>query len=211
MPKSKAMYQDVEGINISVQGRHVELTEALKDFVVEKVSKLDRFSTQIADINIVLEVQKLEHRADIVMKVGHTMIKSHGIASDMYASIEQAFHRLERRLKCYMQKLKDHHAKPQSVIDMNVQVIERMPLDLDELNDAIEEENLKQLESEFKAPKVVSNETRPLKTLTTDEAIMQLELSGKYFKVFVNEQTNELEIVHRRNDGNYGVIQPKRA
>ena len=210
MPKSKAMYQDIEGINIAVQGRHVELTDAIKDFVVDKVSKLDRFSSQIADINITLEVQKLEHRADIVMKVGHTLIKSHEIATDMYASIEQAFHRLERRLKCYMQKLKDHHAKPQSVIDMNVQIIERAPFDLDELNDAIEEENIRNLEQNSGIPKIVSNETKPLKTLTTDEAIMQLELSGNYFKIFINEQSNELEVVHRRNDGNYGVIQPKR-
>ncbi|MCE2983371.1 MAG: ribosome-associated translation inhibitor RaiA, partial [Parachlamydia sp.] len=192
--------------NISVTGRHVQVTDSMKDYAIEKVSKIERFMNRIIDVNIIMDIQKLDHRAEIILKAGHTKITSQAVTQDMYASIDRAVAKLEAQIRRYKSKIQDHHAKSRAIVDMNVNVHKRP-----------EEEEWEGEGEEAFAPEpslngqphaIVLQETLPLKTLTLDEAFMKMELSKDTFLIYRNEEDQKLKVIYRRNDGNYGVIEP---
>jgi ribosome hibernation promoting factor len=195
--------------NITIIGRNVAITESMKQYAREKISKIERFSHRIIDVVVTMDIVKLEHRVDIVLNVEHTKIKVGAVGEEMYACIDKACDRLQRKLRQYRTRLRDHHAKGLSVIDMNVNVVEAPADIIDEVNDAIIEENLNEIEEALKPHQVVSRESRPLKTLTVEEAIMKMELSQDRFMVFRHERDQRLKVIYRRTDGNYGVIEPE--
>ncbi len=207
--KEKAFELDT-GYNVIVTGRNVQVTEAMKGYAIEKVSKLERFANRIIDVIVTMDIQKLEHRVDIVMTVTHTLIKSRASSENMYASIDKAVDKMHSQLQKYKTRLQDHHAKGLAVVDMKVNVL-RGPIDeVTEVNDEIEEENSKALEQSYKLHEIVAEETMPLKILTYDEAVMKMELANdEPFMIFRHEQDQKIKVIYRRKDGNYGIIEPE--
>jgi len=177
---------------------------------LKKSQKIERFSDRISDIAIILEVQKLDQRVDVVIKVNQTKIKSQAISEDMYTSIDKAVHKLESQLIRYKDKLQEHQAKGVSTIDMQVNVLRPIPeAELLDINDDIEVENKKRLIDKYTPHKIVSRETTPLKALTDGEALMKMDLSGDAFMIYRAEDTQRIKIIYRRKDNNFGVIQPE--
>lgn len=197
------------GYPLHILGRNVAITDAMKSYAVDKLKKVDRLGGRILGVSIVMDVQKLIHSVDFIIDVNNTKIKVTGLSDNMYASIDQAIARLESKLSRYLRKLNEHHAKHLAEIDMNVNVISRIT-PLEDVNDQIEEANLKQVEEKLTPHEIVSSETRPLKTLTQEEAIMKMELSEDLFMVYQGEEDRKLKVIYRRNDGNYGIIEPER-
>lgn len=208
--KSKAAEFVDEGYSIEVVGRNVLVTDAMRDYAIEKISKIERLSNRIIDVVIALEVQKLEQRCDIIMRVGHLKIKSHAATDNIYVSIDKAVDKLEAQLNRYKNRIQDHHAKPLEVVDMNVNVY-RSPSEeiLKEVNEDIEEETIRRKFDEFRPGEVVSQEKKVLKFLTNDEAILKMELSGDAFLIFRSEVDRKLKVIYRRKDGNYGIVEPE--
>lgn len=208
--KERAQAFAGEGYKIDITGRHVLVTDAMKDYAIEKISKIERFTDKILDVVVTMDIQRIEHRVDIVMKVNHLKIRSSAISSDMYVSIDMAVAKIERQLLRYKTRLQDHHARGVNVIDMTVNVI-RPHLDdeLNDINDDIEGENERRALESLKPHEVVKVETKPLKTITVEEAIMKMDLSEDAFLIFKDEASHKLKVIYRRDDGNYGVIEPK--
>jgi putative sigma-54 modulation protein len=204
--KSKAAEFADTGYNISVTGRHVLVTDAMKDYALEKVSRIEKFTDRIIDVQIRMDIQRSEHRVDIVMSVGHLFIKSSAASSDMYVSIDNAIHKLETQLLKYKSRLSNHAGKHLSTVDMKVNVLNVPGEDLAEINDEIESENRRQLIDDYRH-EIVKTETKPLKTLTLDEAIMKMDLSGETFLIFRSEEDRKLKVIYRREEGNFGVIE----
>lgn len=198
-----------QGYNITVTGRHVHVTDAMKAYAEEKIAKLERIGTRIIDISVTMDIQRVEHRVDIVMRYGHTLIKSHGLSTDMYASIDMAVDRLQTQLRRYKRRLKEHHAKEHPVIEIPVTVYEMDLVDEQEINSQIEQENEDRQNKNLLPHRIVRSETQPLKILTDDEAIMKMELSGALCMVFRAEQTRKLKVIYRLENGNYGVVEPE--
>ncbi len=208
--KEKAAEFD-QGYNITVTGRHVHVTQAMKDHAIERISRLEKLGNRIIDVDVTMDIQKMDHRVDILMKYGHTLISSHAITNDMYISIDRAAQKLENQLKRYKKKIQDHHAKGHPVIDMPVKVVASFS-DVTDFNDAIEEESLKQQDALAAKPhKIVSQETKPLKILSEDEAVMKMDLSGESLMIFRSEEDRRLKVIYRREDGHYGIIEPDLA
>ena len=203
--KSKAAEFVDEGHTITVTGRNLLVTNAMKDYALEKLGKIERFSDRIIEIALTMDIQKLNHRVDIVMKVDHMVIKSEATSEDMYASIDKASSKLQRQLIRYRQRIQDHTAKKLAVIDMKVNIL-RVG-EIDEVNDEIESENSRRLIDSYGPHQIVSQEVHPLKRLTCDEAVMKMDLSGDAFLIFKSEEDHRVKVMYRRNDGNYGVIE----
>ncbi len=204
--KAKALeFVDAE-YNIKITGRQVEITDSMKDYAIEKISKIERFMNRIIDINVVMDIQKIDHRVEIILKAGHTKITSQASTQDMYASIDKAVAKLEAQIRRYKSKIQDHHAKSLAIIDMNVNVLRR-PTAEEELELEIEEEE-GELNGEETVHEIVKQEKRPLKTLTYDEAVMKMELSQDAFLIFKSEEDQKLKVIYRRQDGHYGIIEP---
>jgi len=206
--KSKALQFAQEAYDITVTGRNVQVTDSMKDYAMEKIMKIERFTDRIIDVSVIMDIQKLDHRVDIIIKVDHIKIKSHAITTDMYASIDMAVDKIESQLRRYKTKLQDHQAKGVSTIDMNVNVLRPLEIE-EEINVEIDDENRRRSESQYKRHEIVKQKTRPLKVLTFDEAIMKMELSGDVFMVFRHEEDMKLKVIYRRPDGNFGVIEPE--
>lgn len=208
--KTKALAFADDVWDIAVTGKNVQVTEAMKQYAIEKVSKIERFSHRIIDVKVTMDIQKLDHRVDIVLKVDHIKIKSQAVSENMYTSIDKAIHRILEQLRRYKTKIRDHQTKGIKSVDMNVNVIRPSLLaDILETNEDIEAENQRRLIEEYRPHEIVSKETLPLKVLNYEDAVMKMELSGDVFMVFRSEQDKKLKVIYRRNDGNFGVIEPE--
>lgn len=197
------------GYNVEVKGRHVLVTDAMKNYAVEKLHKLDRLGPRAIDVVVTMDIQKLEQRVDIVMRFNHWKIAVHGVSEDMYKSIDKAVDRLQSKLRRYKSRIQEHSAKSLAVVEMDVQVMSREEDELAEVNDEIESANQKELIESFRPHKIVASETRPMKVLTMHEAAMKLELSEDFFMVFRSEEDQKVKVIYRRSDGNFGIIQPE--
>jgi putative sigma-54 modulation protein len=205
--KVKEKFADAE-YPIHIIGRHVEITDAMKNYAIEKLSKVERFGGRIMDALIIMDVQKVVHTVDYIINVNNTKIKVSGRTENMYASVDQAIKHLENKLRRYMHRLREHHNKPLVSVDMNVNII-RIAAE-DEINDQIEEATLNRIEEDLKPHKIMSRETKPLKKLNQSEAIMKMELSEDQFMIYKSEEDLKLKVIYRRNDGNYGIIEPEK-
>jgi putative sigma-54 modulation protein len=209
--RTKALEFAQEGYNIVITGRnHLELTDAIRDHVMERLSKLERYTERLIDVQVMLDIQKLNNRVDIVLKCGNYKIKGSGSSNDMYVSVDQAVHRIKEQLLKYKDKLQDHHARGVPAIEMNVNVIHSpQEEELFDLNDQIDTENQRQLERHYRPHQVVKRESRPLKTLTLEEAVMKMELSGDPFLIYIAENDRKIKVIYLRKDGNYGIMEPQ--
>jgi putative sigma-54 modulation protein len=208
--KAKAAEFVGEEYEVSVTGHNVEVTDAMRDYAIEKISKMERFSQRIISVHVVMEVQKLLQKVDIVMNVDNIVIKSTAINGDIYFSIDEAAHKLQTQLLRYKQRIQDHHVKPVKEVDMHVNVVRPLSdAELTEINDEIDFENRERLLKKYGPKQIISTEKRSLKQLTVNEAVMKLDLSNDSFLLFLCEEDRKLKLIYRRKDGNFGIIEPK--
>lgn len=194
-----------EDYPIHIVGRHIEVTEPMKTYAIEKLRKLGRFGERILEATITMDVQKLVHTVDIIVYVNNTKIKVSGSSETMYASLDMAIARLQTKLNRYLDRLHTHHAKPLSEIELDVNVLRSSYVD--ELNDEIEEANLQQKEKRFQSHKIVKRDKKIIKMLTQEEAIMKMDLSEDPFLIYKGEEDQKLKVMYRHEDGNYSVIE----
>jgi putative sigma-54 modulation protein len=208
--KSTAMKFAKEEWDIAVTGRNVHVTEAMKNYAVEKLAKIEKFSHRIIDVAVTMDIQKTEHRVEIIVKVDNIKITTRASTNDMYASIDKAIGKLEEQLRRHKSKSRDHHAKSTKEVDMRVNVIEPARTEeIDSFNEDIENENIEQLVERYRPHRIVGQEMRPLKTLNYDEAVMKMETSGDTFIIFRGEDDQKIKVIYRRTDGNYGIVEPE--
>lgn len=209
--KSKAAEFVDEEYSLTINGRNVQVTDAMKNYVIEKLAKLDKYDTRIIDIVVTMDIQRFQHQCDIVVKLNQIKIKSSATSENMYISIDRAVDKVQTQLKKYKQRIQDHHAKPLEEIDMTVNVVRPFMEEgqVAEINDDIEAENWRRMNENYKPHQIVKQEKKSLKVLNWDEAIMKMELSGDNFLLFRNEKDRKLNVIYRRSDGDYGILMPE--
>lgn len=206
--KSKAIEFLDQGYDIKVTGRNVLVTDAMKDYAMEKVSKIERFSERILDVNIIMDVQRFEHRVDILLWADNVKLKSTATTDNMYASIDKAVDKLMVQMSRHKQRMQNHHSPTHEEVAMNVNVYK--PLTDDEIlefNDSIEEDNDRKIKEKFYPRQIVKQESRSLKTFTNNEALLKIDLSGDSFMVFRCEEDRKVKLIYKREDGHYGIIE----
>jgi putative sigma-54 modulation protein len=98
-------------MQLSVTGHHIEITEALRNYVGTKLAKLERHFDHLTDIHCVLTVEKLQHKAEATVHVGGGTLHAEQVELNMYAAIDILVDKLDRQVKKHKEKLTDHHAK----------------------------------------------------------------------------------------------------
>lgn len=184
---------------IIVTGRHVSVTEAMREHAEKKVSGLHLDYPKIIEAKVLLNVEGDRHIAEIILFcANHIVIEADTTTSDMYASIDETASKIARRMRKYKTRmLKSHRPK-------NHREIEVLP----------EEVYAPELPEEPEAehePTFIHKEKYKIKNLFTDEAIMDMEMNEKPFLVFKNAKSEKLSIVYKREDGDYGVITPEQS
>ncbi|MEE4185525.1 MAG: ribosome-associated translation inhibitor RaiA [Gammaproteobacteria bacterium] len=98
-------------MQITISGHHVEITSALRDYVNEKLQRIERHFEHITDIHCVLTVEKLEHKAEATVYLSGNSLHAHSVEADMYAAIDAMVDKLDRQVRRHKGKITDHHAR----------------------------------------------------------------------------------------------------
>lgn len=179
-------------MKINVRGKNIEATPALVDYAQKKLGKLEKHFDRATDVQVVLSVIREEHIVEVTMNLNGLILRGEESTGDMYASIDMVVDKLERQVKKYKTR-------------MNRSLRQRGMRIISEKHAAIEAEE----RMEDETPEVVKTKRFPLKPMTVEEAIMQMELLGHNFFVFANADSDAVNVVYRRKDGNYGLIEPE--
>ena len=184
---------------IIITGRHVLVTEAMKNYASEKLEKLEKLAPRNSNVHVIMDIQKLDHRVDMLVHFNHLTIKVHASSEDMYHSIDKAYSKLTAKLKRFKDKLHEHQHKKVELEDVAEHVFESEFIDYS----VVENEE----STPYTPPKIIKTVTSPIKLLTNQEAAMKLELSDAPFLLFKCEETRRLRLMYRREDGNLGLIE----
>jgi putative sigma-54 modulation protein len=171
----------------SVTFKNIDPSDHLKSYVSEKLNRFDKYLYNPAEANVVLSVEKFRHIAEINIIGDRLNINGKEETEDMYSAIDMTLDKLEKQIKKNKQKTRERRtgkgkAKPNP----------------DTVFMATEEDYEKQV--------VVKN--IDYKPMDVDEAIMQMDLMNGNFLVFTNARSDQVNVLYRRNDGDFGLIQP---
>lgn len=172
----------------TIIGRNIEVTPALKDTVQDKIGKLDKYFTPDTEVHATLSVEKDKQKIEVTIPVKGGIIRAEQSSSDMYVSIDLVEEIIERQIKKYKNKLID---RKQSASFFSQNFIE---------------EETPQQEDEIR---IVKTKRFGMKPMDPEEACIQMELLGHNFYVFLNSETEEVNVVYKRKGNTYGLIEPE--
>lgn len=180
-------------MQIAVTFRHMESSEAVRTYVEEKLARVKKYIDEPIDAQVVLSVQKkINHKAEVIMVAKGLTMKSAESKDDMYAAIDLMVDKIERQLKRYKDKLKRHKGSTGLQRQVEKTIIAAPSVD----------------EGDGK-PEIIRSHSFSVKPMSVEEAVMQMDLLNKEFLVFTDDNSEEMNVVYRRKDGNYGLIVPQ--
>ena len=167
-------------------GKNLEITSAMENILERKLAKLDKLFDENASANVLMSMEKGRSKIEITIPVKNSTIRSEQTGNDIYALIDDAVDALERQMRKYRGKLIDFYQSGQN------------------MNRAFEESP----ETEEDPIRIVRTKRFAVKPMDATEACLQMELLGHAFYMFLNSDSNEVNVVYKRNDGAYGLIEP---
>ncbi len=176
-------------MKMNFTGKNMEVTDALRDVTEKKLGKLEKyFQTDIAG-NVTFSTEKNRKIIEVTINLPGTILRAEESSDDMYASIDKTVDVLERQIRKHKTKLQKRYQN----------------------NDTIRFDNVPSLsaEEEEDKPRLVRRKRFGLKPMSPDEAILQMELLRHNFFVFMDSETEDVSVVYKRKDGNYGLIEPE--
>ena len=173
-------------MQVTVNGRHIEVTDALKQYATDKFSRLDKYLPNTSPVVITLSVvKKVHHMAEAVIKSNGLLIQASEETGEMYSAIDLLVEKIERRVKRYKEKLVDHKHQGNK-------------MEADQTPSSYEE----------RIPQIIKTKRFDLKPMLPEEAVMQMELLDKQFFIFANARSGSVNVIYKRKDGNVGLIEP---
>jgi putative sigma-54 modulation protein len=174
-------------MRITVYGKNIDVTAGMKSMLEKKLSRMDKYFSPEADATATMSTQKGKHILEVTIPINGTILRAEESTDDMYASIDLVVDKLESQLKKHKSKL-EKKQKDHATIRFDFSSIPEEPK-IDE-------------------PSVVKTKRFPIKPMSPDEASLQMDLLGHNFYVFLNSESEEVNVVYKRKDGNYGLIEP---
>ena len=171
-----------------ISGKNIEVTPSLKKTVMNKLGKLERYFTPDTEIIVTLSVEKERQKIEVTIPVKGNLIRSEQVSSDMYVSIDLVEEVIERQLRKYKNKLVARH---QEGGNFNQEFFE---------SDEVEDDG---------EIKIVHTKKFGIKPMYPEDACVQMELLGHDFFVFCNAETDEVNVVYKRKNGTFGLIEPE--
>ncbi len=173
-------------MNYTIVGKNIEVTDALRAAVNEKLDRLEKYFTDDTDVHVTFNVEKERQKIEVTIPMKGHIIRAEQTSDDMYVSIDMAVEVIERQVTKHKKKLIDHeqaagYFKPEF-------------LDEEAVDDEI---------------KIVKSKKFAIKPMFPEDACMQMELLGHNFFVFRNAETDEVNVVYKRKGNTFGLIEPE--
>ena len=172
----------------SVTFKNLDPSENLKSYVRDKLDRFDKYLYNPAEANVVLSVEKFRHIAEININGDRLTINGKEETNDMYSAIDMTLDKLEKQIKKSKEKLRSRRPDTRS---LSKNAAADMASGMDD--DAVKQIKIKNID---------------YKPMDIDEAVMQMDLVKDNFLVFNNARTGQINVLYRRKDGHYGLIQP---
>ena len=176
-------------MKINFTGKNMDVTEALRNVTEKKMAKLDKYFQKDIEGNVTFSSEKNRKIIEVTINLPGTIIRAEESSDDMYASIDKAVDVLQRQMRKYKTKLQNRYKNTETIRFENVE-----PLPVEDNDDT---------------PKLVKTKKFFLKPMTSEEAVLQMELLGHNFFVFMDGDTGNVNVVYKRKDNNYGLIEPE--
>lgn len=174
-------------MRVRVSGRNLEVTDALRDTIINKLEKFGKYFKEDTEAQATLSVEKNRQIIEVTIPINGAILRAEEATDDMYASVDKVLDKLNRQIQKYKTKLeKRYHG-----------------------HNTIRFEYIPDIEHHEKPEnKIVKTKRFSIKPMDPEEAVLQMELLGHNFFVFTNGETDEVNVVYKRKDGNYGLIEP---
>jgi len=178
-----------------IRGKNVEVTDALREYAEKKVGRLERYfeAPPSSDVHITLSVNKNKHTVEVTIPFSGVTLRAEEKSADMYASIDLVIDKLERQIRKHKTRVNRRVRQEGTQRAVFKESFEQAPVSA-----AYEEED---------AFEVVRQKRFTLKPMDMQEAILQMNLLGHNFYVFANSETSGVNVVYKREDGRYGLIE----
>ncbi|RVU55608.1 ribosome hibernation-promoting factor, HPF/YfiA family [Anaerosphaera multitolerans] len=171
---------------LKLVGKNMDLTESLKAQAEKKFSKLDNYFNEEIEGRVVFSTQKNNMTVEVTIFLPGTILRAEETTQDMYASIDKALDSLERQVRKYKTRLKKRYQDNSRTIRF---------------------ENVVSEEPEVETGKIIRRKKFNLRPMNEEEAALQMELLNHNFFIFLNAENDEVEVLYKRRDGNYGLIE----
>lgn len=173
----------------NIHGKKVEITDSIKNYVEEKIGKLDKYLSNPEDVTakVVVRISGREQIVEVTIPIQKIVLRCEERNDDLYAAIDKVSDKLERQIRKNKTRMQKRVSKNE-IIGFN--------LSFEDLKDDDEQTIVKRKEIE-------------MKPMSEEEAILQMNLIGHEFFVFKNSETNNISVLYARKDGNYGIIETK--
>ena len=175
-------------MKITISGKNIDVTEGLKAAVNEKLGKLEKYFTPDTNVIVTLSVEKERQKIEVTIPVKGNIIRSEQVSNDMYVSIDLVEEVIERQIRRYRKKLID---KKQAAVSFSQAFIEE--------EDEVQDDEIQ----------IVKTKKFAIKPTIPEEACLQMEMLGHSFYVFLNADTDQVNVVYKRKNGTYGLIEPE--
>ena len=184
-------------MRITITGRNIELTEGLKAAVEEKLSKLEKFFAPDTNVFVTLSVEKERQKIEVTIPIKGHVIRSEQSSNDMYVSIDLVEEIIERQLRKYKNKLVARNQGHPTSYAPSGNSFRKEFFDSEE--ETTEDDEVR----------IVRTKKFGIKPMFPEDACVQMELLGHNFFVFSNAETDEVNVVYKRKDGSFGLIEPE--
>jgi len=179
-------------MQVILQGRNVQITDRLREYVESKVEKLDRYLPSAGEARMELAIEQTKsaedrHVAQLTIRSKGVLLRSEERSSDMFTSVDMVMDKIRRQIDRYKSKRRGRFRSGQA-----------------EQLAALEAEDLEDVPE----GRIVRTKRFQVVPMGPEEAVEQMELLGHSFFVFYNVQEDQINVVYRRNDGDYGLLQP---
>lgn len=171
-------------LQLTITGRHMEITSPLREYIEKKFSRVEKYFKKGVDVHVSLSVEKMSHKIEVTVTVNGLLFRGEEATPDMYASIDQVADKIENQLKKYKEKTKGHKVKSSPWEEIKV------------VSEGEEDRVL------------IKTQRYTFKPMSPEEAALQLNLSKNDFLVFTNAESDQINVIYHRRDGNYGLIAP---
>lgn len=196
-------------MQVSVTFRHIEATAAIRDHAERRVERIAKYVHRPIDAHVILSVTKRRHVAEIVLNADRTTLSAKEETGDLYSAIDLAAEKLEQRARKHTSKLKSHkgpaRVSRRRVAEAPPPAPEPEPNGPGLRMDVLRANSF----DRRRGPDVIKSTRLPVRPMSVEEAVMQMDLMSNEFLVFRNAATDTLSVVYRRKDGNYGLIAPE--
>jgi putative sigma-54 modulation protein len=187
-------------IAVTVKGKHLEVTDGLRDYAEQKLQRLEKYFGNIREAVVIESIDGNQHRVEVTLEGDGLLLRGEERTNDMYVSMDRCIDKLEQRVK----KFKHKHTHLRNHQDsLKTTTASANGAGIEGVLPAYTEPDVDN------RPRIMRTKAVTMKPMDIDDAVQMLELTDHEWYVYLDSSTNMTQVVYRRRDGHYGLVVPK--